>query len=214
AQLGDHDLHLVGLVALGEDRSQDLRVPVGQAAGGDIGAVVLVSARVRVPDPGDAQVLVLVVAADRGERDPGVDLADLVQRAGGVGGDEQDPLVVLDHDAVAPAGDALAGVVRLVLHLLFRRDIERHGHRWGSPVRVWWLRACAGGPAPCAGGQAMAVATAGTGDYAFWWLFGFGSAPWPHGDRLRSSPPACAYRPASSSVSRRNPSAVMVATTG
>src|SRR6266496_4736042 len=62
AQLGDHDLHLVRLVALGEDRPEDLRVPVGQPPGGDIGAVVLVSPRVRVADPGDPQVLVLVVA--------------------------------------------------------------------------------------------------------------------------------------------------------
>ena len=128
--LGDHDLDLVRLGAVGEDRAQELRVPVGQAAGRHVGPVVLVAPHVGVADPGDAQVLVLVVPAHRRERDPVVDLADLVQRTGRVRRDEQDPRVVLDHDAVAAACDALARVVGLVFHRLFWRHVERHRHRW------------------------------------------------------------------------------------
>jgi hypothetical protein len=119
AQLGDHDLHLVRLVALGEDRPEDLRVPVGQPPGGDVGAVVLVSPGVGVADPGDAQVLVLVVAADRGEADPVVDLADLVQRAGRVRRYQQDPARILQRHAATAARDALPRVVGLVPHGLF-----------------------------------------------------------------------------------------------
>jgi hypothetical protein len=47
-------------------------------------AVVLVAAQVGVADAGQPQVLELVVLADRGEGDPVVDLADLVQRVAGV----------------------------------------------------------------------------------------------------------------------------------
>ena len=67
ADLGHADLDLVGLLLLGEDRAERLRVGVGQRAGGDVAPVVGVAAQVGQPDAGDAQVLVLVVLADAGE---------------------------------------------------------------------------------------------------------------------------------------------------
>ena len=106
-------------------------------------AVVGVAAHVGEPDAGDAQVLELVVAADRGERDPVVDLADLVQRLRRVLGDEQHAVGVLQRDHGAAAGDALAGVVGPVLHQLLGRDVERHAHRGGVLARV---RCGAAGP--------------------------------------------------------------------
>src|SRR5215470_4794715 len=72
----------------------------------------------------------------------------------------------------------------------------------------------AGGTAPCAAGQAMAVATAGTRTYSFCWLVGGSGAVGPPGERKRSATTASAYRPDSSSVSCRYPSAVMVRTRG
>jgi hypothetical protein len=62
--LGDDELDLVRLAGLGEDRAEGLRVGVGQAAAGDVAAVVLVAAQVGVADAGQAQVLELVVLAD------------------------------------------------------------------------------------------------------------------------------------------------------
>src|SRR6202042_444408 len=135
ADLAHHQLHLEGLVALGEELAQDLGVPVGQAAGGNVTAVVLVPGVVRVPDPGLAQVLELVVAPDRGDPDAVVDLADLVQGARRVRRHEQDAPVVLDHHPAAATGDALPGVVRLIFHRLFWRDVERHTHRSFTPTR-------------------------------------------------------------------------------
>ena len=119
AHLGDHDLHLEGLRALGEDGAERLRVPVGDAARRHVVPVELVAGDVGVGDPGLAQVLVLVVAADRGEADPVVDLADLVQRAGRVRRHQQDPARVLQCHATAAARDALPRVVGLVPHGLF-----------------------------------------------------------------------------------------------
>ena len=107
-----------------------------KAARGDVLPVVLVSGHVGVADPGLAQVLELVVPADRGERDPVVDLADLVQRAGRVRRNEQDAALVLQHHSAAAARDALARVIRLVLHRLLGRYVERHGHCWRFPY--WW----------------------------------------------------------------------------
>ena len=117
--LGHHDLHLEGLRALGEDRAERLRVPVGDAARRHIVPVELVAGDVGVGDPGLTQVLVLVVAADRGEADPVVDLADLVQRAGRVRRHQEDPARVLQCHAAAAARDALPRVVGLVPHGLF-----------------------------------------------------------------------------------------------
>ena len=131
ADLGDDDLDLVGLGLLGEHRAQGLGVGVGQAARGDVGAVVGVAAQVGVAHPGHPQVLELVVLADRGEGDPVVDLGDLVQRPAGVLADERDAVVVGEHDDRPAAGDALAREVGPVLHQLLGRDVERHpgGHR-------------------------------------------------------------------------------------
>ena len=130
ADLGDHDLDLERLSGrFAEDRAQRLGVPVRDAARRDVAAVKLVAGHVGVRDAGLAQVLVLVVAADRGERDPVVQLADLVQHAGHVGRDHQDAARVLEHHGAAAACDALARVVVLVAHCLFGRHVKRHGHR-------------------------------------------------------------------------------------
>ena len=86
------------LLGLGEDSSECLGVSVGQTSTGHVGAVVAAAAQVGVPDSGDAQILELVVLADRGERDPVVDLTDLVQSPRRVLRDEQDSLVVLSDD--------------------------------------------------------------------------------------------------------------------
>ena len=127
--LGHEQLDLVGLLAAaGEDRAEGLGVGVREAAAGDVAAVVGVAAHVGQPDAGDPEVLELVVAADGGERDPVVDLADLVQRLGEVLRDEDDAVGVLHDDQGPPAGDALAGEVRPVLHQLLGRDVERHAH--------------------------------------------------------------------------------------
>ena len=70
-------------------------------------------------DACDPQVLELVVLADSREADAVVDLAVLVQCAGGILGDDGDTAVVFEGDEAAPARDALARVVRAVLHDLF-----------------------------------------------------------------------------------------------
>ena len=128
ADLGHAELDLVGLLLLGEDRAERLRVGVGERAGGDVAPVVGVAAQVGEPDAGDAQALELVVAPDGGEADAVVDLAHLVQRGAGVLGDEQDAVDVGRHDHAAAAGDALAGVLRAVAHDLLGRGVERHRH--------------------------------------------------------------------------------------
>ena len=80
ADLGHEDLHLHRLHLVGEDLSEDLGVRVGQAAGVDVLAAVLVALEVGVADAGDAELVELVVLADPRERDAVVDLAHLVQR--------------------------------------------------------------------------------------------------------------------------------------
>src|SRR5690606_20717240 len=138
--LGDHQLHLVRLLAdAGEDGAQRLRVDVGQAAGGHVVPGVGVAAQVGVPDAADAEVLVLVVLAGGGEADPVVDLAELVQRAGRVLADEDDAVGVLQHDQAAATGDAFAGVLGPVGHRLLGGDIERRRHRLSDPFcRSHW----------------------------------------------------------------------------
>ncbi len=116
--LRDDDLDLDRLGLGREDGAELLGVGVGQAAGGDVAAVVGVAAQVGVADAGHPQVLELVVLADRGEGDAVVDLADLVQGARGVLGREGDPPVVGDDDGRPAARDAFARVVGLVLHQL------------------------------------------------------------------------------------------------
>src|SRR5690606_16184199 len=68
----------------------------------------------------------------RGEREPVVELGDLVQRLGGVLGHEQHAVGELDGGQRAAPGDALAGEVRPVLHQLLGRDVERGAHAWVS----------------------------------------------------------------------------------
>ena len=127
--LRDEDLDLVGLLgARGEDRAQGLGIGVGQAASGHVEPVVGVAAHVGEAHAGDPEVLELVVAPDRGEGDPVVDLADLVQRRGGVLGDEQHAVGVPDHRDRTSPPDALAREVGPVLHHLLGRDVERHAH--------------------------------------------------------------------------------------
>src|SRR5207248_5966145 len=79
-------------------------------------------------DAGRAQVLELVVPADRGEPDPVVDLAHLVQRGGYVLRDEEHATLVAEHHHVAAPGDVLTGVLRAVAHDLLGRGVELHGH--------------------------------------------------------------------------------------
>ena len=126
--LSDQDLDLVRLHLLGEDRRERLGVRVGEIPRLDVLAAVGVPAQIRVPDPGDAQVLELAVLAHAGERDPVVDLADLVQRRRRVLCHEQQPVGVLHADDRPAARDALVGVLGSVLHHLVGRDIghERH----------------------------------------------------------------------------------------
>ena len=118
--LRDEDLDLERLHLLREDRSERLRVRVRHRLRADVLAAVGVAAKVGQSHPGDAEVLELVVLADRSEGDAVVDLADLVKRLARVLGDDEDPRLTLDrHDRFA-ARDALARVVRAVFHHLFR----------------------------------------------------------------------------------------------
>ena len=143
ADLGDAELDLVGLHLLGEDRAEGLGVGVGDHPAGDVAAVVGVAADVGQPDAGDPQALELAVAADGGEADAVVELADLVQGGAGVLGDEQDAVGVGEDGDAAAAGDALAGVLRAVAHELLGRGVVRHGH--GSAPRSFAVGARAVG---------------------------------------------------------------------
>jgi hypothetical protein len=77
ADLGDEDLHLQRLHLVGEDLPEDLGVLVGEAARVHVVTAVLEALEVGRPHAGDAQLVELVVAADTGEGDAVVDLADL-----------------------------------------------------------------------------------------------------------------------------------------
>ncbi len=64
-----------------------------------------------------------------------VELGDLVEGARGVLGHEHDPVGALDRQDRLAACDALARVVRAVLHELLGRDVVRHrAHTGDSPV--------------------------------------------------------------------------------
>src|SRR5699024_6986053 len=154
AHLGDHDLGLQGFGLRGEHRPHRLGVGIGQGASVHVRAVVGVTAQVRVPHARDPQVLELVVFAHGGETDPVVDLADLVQGAGGVLGQERDAFVVAEHHHGPAAGDALAGEVGPVLHQLFGRDVERLGHARKFLSGSAWI--CAATAASSAGGTVVA----------------------------------------------------------
>jgi hypothetical protein len=150
--LGDEDLHLHRLHLVGEDLAEDLGVLVGQAAGVDVVTAVLVALDVGGADAGHPHLVELVVAADAGEGDAVVDLADLAEVVRGVLRHEGHAVVVDHGHQRAAAGDALPGVVRPVLHHLLRRDVERHAHaprscsRWTS-----WLTAASPPPRPRSG---------------------------------------------------------------
>ena len=133
--LGDEDLDLHRLHLVGEDLSEDLGVGVGQAAGVDVLAAVLVALEVGVADAGDAELVELVVLPDPRERDAVVDLAHLVQRGAAVLGGDEDALGIEDGDGAAAPGDALPGVVGPILHHLLRRDVEGHRHERAPPGR-------------------------------------------------------------------------------
>ena len=100
--LGHEDLDLHGLHLVGEDLAEDLGVGVGEAAGVDVLAAVLVALEVGVADAGDAELVELVVLADPGEGDAVVDLADLVEAWRWVLGDDEDAVGVLTATALRP----------------------------------------------------------------------------------------------------------------
>ena len=128
AQLGHQDLDLERLHLVGEDVAEVLRVEVGQRTGVDVLAAVGVPLGVGVANTGHAELVVLVVLADAAEGDAVVDLADLVQRARRVLGDDGDADVVGRGDERAATGDALLGVLGPVLHHLLGRHVVRHAH--------------------------------------------------------------------------------------
>ena len=98
ADLGDEDLDLHRLHLVGEDLAEDLGVLVGEAAGVDVVAAVLVALEVGRPHAGHTQLVELVVATDAGERDAVVQLADLAQGLGAVLGDDGDAVGVAQGD--------------------------------------------------------------------------------------------------------------------
>ncbi len=136
ADLGHQDLHLHRLHLVREDLPEHLGVGVGEAAGVDVFPAVLVALEVGVADPGDAELVELVVLADAGEGDAVVDLAHLVQGGRAVLGGDEDAVGVEDGDCAATAGDALAGVVGPILHHLLGGDVERHRHADAPPAMM------------------------------------------------------------------------------
>src|SRR5207248_11296224 len=89
--------------------------------------------RVGVADAGHAELVELVVPAHTGEGDAVIDLVDLVQRARGVLGGDEDALGEHRGDERPSARDPLAGVVGAVLHDLLWGHVEGHRHgRWPS----------------------------------------------------------------------------------
>ena len=95
ADLGHQYLDFVRLHLLREDRGERLRVRVRQVACLHVLAAVRIAPQVGQTDAGDPQILELAVLADAGESDVVVDLADLVQRRGGILGDEQESVRIL-----------------------------------------------------------------------------------------------------------------------
>ena len=78
---GDAQFDFVGLGLFGEDGSERLGIDVCQLSARHITTVVGVSAGVGVLNSASTQAVEFVEAADGGEPDPVVDLADLLQRA-------------------------------------------------------------------------------------------------------------------------------------
>ncbi len=131
--LGHEDLDLHRLQLVGEDVAEDLGVLIGERAGVDVVARVLVALEVGGADAGHAQLVELVVLADAGEGDPVVDLAHLAQRLGRVLGDDDDAVEIAQRHERPAACDALARVVGAVLHQLFGGDVERRRHLASLP---------------------------------------------------------------------------------
>ena len=127
---------------------EGLAVCVGQCLGRHVLARVAVALEVAQPDAADAQLLELVELAHSRERDPVVDLRDLVQRGRRVLRDEQDPVGVLHHDDRLAAADALPRVVGLVLHELLGRDVVRSRHVASPPLPGGGRRRCGSRGAP------------------------------------------------------------------
>ena len=151
----DEDLDLERLHLVGEDLAEHLGVLVGERLGIDVVAAVGVALHVGVANTGDAELVVLVVATDAGERDAVVDLGDLAQVARRILGAEQDALVELDGDETPTSGDALLGVVGPILHHLFGCDVERHVHG-SAPLGEFGDERCE------AGGEVVIVETLDT----------------------------------------------------
>ena len=126
---------------MGEVVAEDLGVLVGQRAGIHVVAAEGITLEVGVANPGDSELVELVVPADAYEADPVVDLAHLAQRVGRVLGTQENTLGVRAPDGRPTASDALAGVVRFVLHQLLGRDVHGHGHRTipDPPGCVWFM---------------------------------------------------------------------------
>jgi hypothetical protein len=87
--LGHAQFDLVRLGLLGEDGAERLCVHVRELASGHVPPGIGISAGVGKLDAATAQVVELVEPADRGETNPVVQLADLLQRPRRVLGDEQ-----------------------------------------------------------------------------------------------------------------------------
>ena len=125
-------------IGLGEDRAEGLRVGVGQAAGLDVVARILVALHIGITHTEPAQLIEFVVLAHPRESDAVVDLADLAQCLRRVLCDNEDSLGTLCRYQGATARDALAREVGPVLHQLFRGDVERHAHRARTSAAICW----------------------------------------------------------------------------
>ena len=111
-ELRDEDLDFEGLHLVGEDLAEVLGIHVRERAGVDVLARVRVALGVGVAHAGDPKLVELVVAPDTGEGDAVIDLADLVQRARRVLGDDQHAAVVGRADERATSARSPSGRTR------------------------------------------------------------------------------------------------------
>ncbi len=116
--------------------AQRLRVGVGEALGGHVVAAVRVALDVGMTDAGHPQRFELVVLPHPGERDPIVDLADLVEGSAGVFPQQENAVDVLQRHYRAAPGYAFDGVLGPVLHELLGRDVEGKAHGAASRAAV------------------------------------------------------------------------------
>jgi hypothetical protein len=127
AHLGHDDLHLEGLELPREHVAHRLGISVCERLAAHVVPAVGVALHVGVAHTDLPQLVELAELAHARKRDPVVDLADLRQRRG-VLGHEDDAVVVLERNAGLAAADALARVLGLVLHHLLGRNVEGHAH--------------------------------------------------------------------------------------